>query len=125
VSLPLLGFDGVVGALNVYAYAKDAFAERAIELGELFAVPAAISVQTAQELDAARRLTAQLETALTSREVIDHAVGIVMSRTGCTAGEAFDKLRLISQTEDRKLAQVAHQVRDDAVRRARARHAGG
>ena len=47
-----------------------------------------------------------------------------MSRTGCTAGEAFDKLRLISQTEHRKLAEVAHQVRDEAVRRARARHAG-
>lgn len=126
VSLPLLGSGPVVvGALNVYAYAKDAFDERAIELGELFAVPAGISVQTAKELDNARRLTAQLELALTTREVIDHAIGIVMSRTGCAPEEAFDKLRVISQTEHRKLAQVAHQVRDDAVRRARARRASG
>ena len=126
VSLPLWGSEPiVVGALNVYAYEKDAFDERAIELGELFAVPAGISVQTAKELDTARRLTAQLESALTTREVIDHAIGIVMSRTGCTPEEAFDKMRVISQTEHRKLVHVAHQVRDDAVRRARARRASG
>jgi hypothetical protein len=126
VSLPLLGSDpAVLGALNIYAYAKDAFDERAIELGELFAVPAAVAVQAAKELDTARRLAAQLESALTSRQIIDHAIGIVMSRTGCSSEEAFDKLRVISQTEHRKLAQVAQQVRDDAVRRARARYAAG
>ena len=125
VSLPLFGSQPVVvGALNVYAYAKDAFDERAIELGEMFAVPAGVAVQAAKELDTAQRLIAQLESALSSRETINHAIGIVMSRTGCSPEEAFDKLRVVSQTEHRKLAQVAQQVRDDAVRRARARHAG-
>ncbi len=41
VSLPLITPTGVVGALNVYAHAKHVFDERAAELGELFAVPAA------------------------------------------------------------------------------------
>lgn len=122
VSLPLLGAESVVvGALNVYAHAKNVFDERAIELGELFAVPASVSVQSAQQLDYAQRLAAQLETALTSREIIDQAIGIVMSRTGCTSDEAFTKLRGISQSEHRKLSQVALQIRDEAVRRARAR----
>ena len=39
LSLPLLTADGVVGAMNVYAHAKDAFDDRAEQLGELFAVP--------------------------------------------------------------------------------------
>lgn len=50
VSLPLITPNRVVGALNVYAYAKHAFDERAAELGGLFAVPAAIAVQNAQIL---------------------------------------------------------------------------
>lgn len=121
LSLPLRGADGVLGALNVYSHTKDAFDDRAIELGELFAIPAGFSAHSAQELDTARRLAAQLETALTSRAVIDRAIGIMMSRSGCTAAEAFDKLRVISQTENTKLALVAQRVLDEAVRRARAR----
>lgn len=39
VSLPLLTPDKVVGAMNVYAHAKNVFDERAAELGELFAAP--------------------------------------------------------------------------------------
>jgi GAF domain-containing protein len=122
LSLPLLSPDGVLGSMNVYAHARDAFDERAAELGELFAVPAAVSVQNAQTLSQARRLATNLQTALTNRAVIDQALGILMSRSGCTADEAFDKLRVVSQAENRKLSVVAQQVVDEAVRRARARH---
>jgi GAF domain-containing protein len=124
LSLPLVAGESVLGAMNVYAHAKDAFDDRAVELGELFAAQAAISVQNAQALAQARRLATQLQAALTSRAVIDQAVGILMSRTGCTAGEAFDKLRVISQTENRKSSAVAQSILDEAVRRARARHVG-
>lgn len=129
LSLPLavVGVSGgeprVIGALNVYAFAKDAFADRAIELGELFAVPAAISVHNAHKLDQAWRLTGQLETALGSRATIDRAIGIVMSRTGCSPDEGFDRLRVLSQRENRKSSVIAEQIVHDAVRRARARRA--
>jgi AmiR/NasT family two-component response regulator len=59
---------------------------------------------------------------LTNRAVIDQALGILMSRSGCTPGEAFDKLRVVSQAENRKLSVVAQHVVDEAVRLARARH---
>jgi hypothetical protein len=45
--LPLIGSDGVLGAMNIYAHRSDAFDERVAELGELFAVAAAFSVQNA------------------------------------------------------------------------------
>lgn len=122
LSLPLMTSGWVVCALNVYAYEPDMFDHRAMTLRELYALPAAISVQNAQKLDHARRVTGQLETALTSRAMIDRAVGIVMSRSGCTPEEGFDTLRSISQRENRKLSAVAEQIIDDAVRRARARH---
>ena len=36
VSLPLITPDGVVGAMNVYAHDKNAFDDRAAELGQIF-----------------------------------------------------------------------------------------
>jgi GAF domain-containing protein len=124
LSLPLLLPDGVVGAINVYAHAKDAFTDRAAELGELFAAPAAVAVHNAQVLAQAQALATQLQEALSNRPIIDRAVGILLARTGGTADEAFARLRAISQAEHTKLIEVAGRIVDEAVRRARARHAG-
>src|SRR6202020_2891632 len=66
-------------------------------------------------------LTAQLQTALSTRPVIDQAIGLIRGRSGRSAEEAFIQLRAISQTEHRKLAEVAQHIVDEAVRRARAR----
>lgn len=120
LSLPLLIPDQVVGAINVYARAKNVFDDHAARLGELFAAPAAVAVHNAQVLAQAIALTTQLQTALSSRPVIDQAVGIIRGRTGCSADEAFAKLRAISQHENTRLAVVAGRVVDEAVRRARA-----
>src|SRR5918993_4797334 len=122
VSLPLVTPDGVVGAMNVYARAKNAFDDRAAELGEIFAIPAAISVQNAQVFARTQRLAAQLKSALEIRGVIDRAVGIMMSRSGGTEHEALERLRAMSQQEHQKLALVAGRIVDEADRRARARY---
>ncbi|WP_375475843.1 ANTAR domain-containing protein [uncultured Jatrophihabitans sp.] len=122
LSLPLLLPDQTVGAINVYAHDKDVFDDHAAELGELFATPAAVAVYNAQILTQAQTLTAQLQTALATRPVIDQAIGLLRGRTGGTVDEAFARLRAISQSEHVKLAAVAQRIVDDAVRRARARH---
>lgn len=51
--------------------------------------------------------------------VFNHAVGILMSRSGDTEAEAFAHLRMLSQSEHHKLVVVARKVVDEAVRRAR------
>jgi hypothetical protein len=122
LSLPLVSGDVVVAAINIYAQAHNAFDEHASTLAELFAVPAAVSVQDAQALAQARTVAVQLETALTTRAVIDQALGILMSRTGCTDEQAFDRLRTSSQAKNVKVSVLAQQIVDEAVRRARARH---
>ncbi len=122
LSLPLLLPDQVVGAINVYAHGKDVFDEHAAELGELFAKPAAVSVHNAQILAQAMALAAQLQTALSTRPVIDQAIGLLRGRSGRSAEDAFTQLRAMSQAEHRKLADVAQRIVDEAVRRARARH---
>jgi GAF domain-containing protein len=122
VSLPLITPDGVVGAMNVYAHGKNVFDDRAAELGQVFAAPAAIAVQNAHVLAQTRRLANRLQSALEIRGVIDRAVGILMSRSGGTEHEALERLRALSQHEHRKLAEVARQIVDEAVARARARN---
>jgi AmiR/NasT family two-component response regulator len=69
----------------------------------------------------AQHRTEQLKRALDSRTVIDQAIGIVRSRSGCSAEEAFDRLTRMSQGDNVKLRVVAEQLVDEAVKRARAR----
>jgi GAF domain-containing protein len=125
VSLPLITPDGVVGAMNVYAHGKNVFDDRAAELGQVFAAPAAIAVHNAHVLAQTRRLANQLQSALELRGIIDQAIGILMSRSGSTEYEALERLRSLSQHEHRKLAEVARRIVDEAVARARARNRPG
>ena len=123
LSLPLLMPDRVLGALNVYAHGRDVFGEQAVLLGEAFAPHAAASVYNAQLLAQADRVIAQLQQALQTRAEIDQAVGLLMSRTGLDAESARARLREMSQTSSVKVSDLARDMLDSAVRRARARSA--
>jgi ANTAR domain-containing protein len=112
----------VIGAINTYARARDAFGEHAVQLGSQFAGPAAVSVYNAQLLAGAHEQTKALQRALDSRAVIDQAIGIIRSRSGASAEEAFDRLIRMSQHENVKLHAIAERLVEEAVRRARARH---
>lgn len=124
LALPLLIDGQVVGSINVYARDKDVFGEHAVRLGSAFAQAAAVSVYNTQLLVAAQQRAENLERALTSRQVIDQAIGILRSRTGGTAEDAFNRMKKISQSENTKLALVAERIVEESVRRARSRHRG-
>jgi AmiR/NasT family two-component response regulator len=68
---------------------------------------AATMASTAAELE-----SAQLQQALTTRDVIGQAKGILMERRGISADEAFDALRRASQSLNVKLTQVAQTLVD-------------
>lgn len=124
LSLPLLAPEGVLGSINIYARAKGAFDGRAAQLGESFAVPAAVAVQNAQVLAQTKRLAQQLQAALSSRAVIDRAIGIMLSCSGGTADDTMKRLRMLSQHGHRKVHQVAQSIVDEAIRRAETRDQG-
>lgn len=121
LALPMLVGDQLVGAINTYARSRDAFGAHAVELGSQFAGPAAVSVHNGRLLDHAQERTKQLQGALGTRAVIDQAIGIIRSRSGLGADEAFDRLVKMSQAENTKLYIVAERMVDEAVRRAKAR----
>lgn len=121
LALPLIVGDQLIGSINAYAKSRDAFADHAVQLGSQFAKPAAVSVYNAQLLSHAHDRTLRLQRALESRSVIDQAIGIIRSRSGGDADEAFQRLAELSQAENVKLHSVAERLVEEAARRARAR----
>lgn len=110
LSLPLQVNGDVLGALNVYSHQRDAFDGSSRRVGEQFAGPASVAVHNARTLAQAQRTAAELQIALTSRSTIDRAVGVIMSRSGLTAEDAFVRLRIISQREHTKLNVIAERL---------------
>ena len=58
---------------------------------------------------------ASASSVLSSRAVIDQPIGIIRSRAGGSAQEAFDRLRRISQSEKVDLAVIAQRLVEEAV----------
>jgi AmiR/NasT family two-component response regulator len=58
----------------------------------------------------AQREAVQLRNAVESRAVVDQAKGILMHALGCSAAEALDRMRRVSQTQHVKVTDVARQV---------------
>jgi GAF domain-containing protein len=119
LSVPLELADRVMGTVSLYARDKDAFDDDAVENGEQFARTAAIAVHNARVLEETRHLAAQLQAALDGRPAIDRAVGILMSRSGGTPEEAFERLRTLSQQAGRRIADLSAEITTDLTHRRR------
>lgn len=89
-----------VGALNVYAEEPDVFSDESRTLGLIFAA------HTSVAWNAARR-DEQFKRALSSRDVIGQAKGMIMERYRVDAVQAFELLRKLSQDSNVALIKVA------------------
>lgn len=101
-----------LGALQMYARLPAAFSATDRAQGLLFAAHAGMALANAQALAEADDRTANLLTAMLSREVIGQAQGILMERERITAEQAFSLLRKASQALNRKLSDVAQELVD-------------
>jgi transcriptional regulator with GAF, ATPase, and Fis domain len=125
LSLPLVVRERVVGAINIYAFERNAFDQRAAEVGQLFAAPAAVAVHNAHVLAAVLASTQQMQKELSSRPIIDQAIGLVRARTGASTDDVFAELQQISQKEEMPLTAVAQRIVDQAVERVKSRDKTG
>lgn len=88
------------GALNLYGSNPDAFDDRAIEIGEVFAAHCTATLAAAIAQEGA-------DEALQTRDVVGQAKGILMERHRLTADEAFEWLRKASQDRNVKVREIA------------------
>src|SRR4051794_6392754 len=115
LSLPLVAGSGALGALNLYSKTRDSFDDDDGGDGMVFATQAATVLSNAQAFFATQELASNLETALTSRAVIEQAKGIIIGARGCSPDAAFNVLREQSQYENRKIRAVAEEIVRNAV----------
>ncbi len=108
LSLPLAVNGVALGAMNLYCFNRpDAFGAPEQHRFEMFAAQAAGALRLATRQIRDSEHLSQLEQALTSRTVIDQAMGIIICQQRCTAEQAFALLRAESQNNQRKLRDVA------------------
>jgi GAF domain-containing protein len=107
LSLPLSADGEVIGALNIYATRPRVFGPPEQLVAGRFADEASRALALAVRMAERSEMSAHLQAALASRAVIDQAMGIVMGQNRCTADEAFEVLRSISQNRNVKLRDIA------------------
>ena len=109
LSLPITA-DGVQGAMNLYAPDPGTFDQDAIDRAHALAREAAHGVALAIRMAQQTELSEQLQAALSSRAVIDQAMGVIMGQNRCSADAAFGILRSASQHRNIKLRDVAGDI---------------
>ncbi len=95
--------DDSIGMLNLYAYEPDAFDHEDKLDGLVAAAHASVALSATVRHD-------QMHTALTSRQLIGEATGILRERFALTSDQAFAVLKRLSSQQNIKLFAVAQQV---------------
>jgi len=122
LSTPMLVSDRSIGAIKVYSYQRHAYDQDSQQLLALFARQAAILLANAQSYQDAHQLTTQLKAAMTSRDLIGQAKGILIANGAADEQAAFAMLVNASQRTNTKLREVAHQlITDTALRHGMSR----
>jgi anti-anti-sigma factor len=107
LSTPLLVAARPVGALNIYSNAERVFGPEEQELAALFASQASGILADAGLETGADHANWRLQEALSSREVIAQAQGVIMERAGVSAGAAYATLRRSARRAVKPVRQTA------------------
>ncbi|PXX04267.1 GAF and ANTAR domain-containing protein [Mycolicibacterium moriokaense] len=105
LSFKLYTADRTAGALNLFSFKPNAFDAEDETIGVVLAAHAAAAIL-------ASRHGEQLQSAISTRDRIGQAKGIIMERFGVNDVQAFEMLRKLSQDSNTRLIDVAQRVID-------------
>lgn len=103
LSFKLYTADRTAGALNLFSFRAGVWDADAETTGAVLAAHGAAAIL-------ATRHDEHMQAALSTRDRIGQAKGIIMERYGVDDVRAFEMLRLLSQESQTKLAEVANRV---------------
>ena len=92
-----------VGALGLYSKVLDGFDAEDEAIARILAQHASVAVVAAREIES-------LSTAVDARKLVGQALGILMERYSLDEERAFAVLKRYSQTNHRKLRDVAQEL---------------
>ena len=105
LSVKLYTAERTAGALNLFSFEPNAFDTNDETIAAILAAHAAAAIL-------ASRHGEQMESALSTRDRIGQAKGIIMERYGVDDVRAFEMLKQISQDSNTRLVDVAQRVID-------------
>lgn len=103
LSVKLYTADRTAGALNLFGFKANAFDADDETVATVLASHAAAAILASRQGE-------QLQSALTTRDRIGQAKGIIMERYGVDDVAAFDMLKRLSQDSNVRLADIAQRV---------------
>jgi GAF domain-containing protein len=105
LSLRLYTQDRTAGALNLFGFQPTKWDHERVTVGTVLAAHAAAAIVS-------NRQGEQLQSALSSRDRIGQAKGIIMERFKIDDMRAFDMMRRLSQESNTPLVDIAQRVID-------------
>jgi AmiR/NasT family two-component response regulator len=115
LALPLRLRAKTIGGLNLLSVGQKPIDERDVIVARAFADLATISVLQHHAAAETQRLNVQLCNALTSRIVIEQAVGVIAERAGQSSAESFSRLRRYARSNQLRLTDVAQSAVDGTL----------
>ena len=106
----------VVIALSLFGLRPRAVKADQLQLAELLVAYGGALVGAVSDYDESRRVATQLRDAAPARAIVDQAKGILMHALGCTADEALERMREVSQRSNLRATEVARRVVDAHTR---------
>ena len=114
-ALPMRLRGSVIGALNLFGRNGADLSESNLVAGQALAAVATIAILQQRVVSEVRVINDQLNTALTSRVVIEQAKGVLAERAGLTMQAAFEGMRWYARDNNLRLADVAARVIDKSL----------
>jgi GAF domain-containing protein len=109
-ALPLRLRDRVVGALNLFQQEPHPLSEGELALAQALADVATIAILQQRTLEQSHVETSQLQTALTSRVLVEQAKGVLAERWGTSVDDAFAAFRGYARAHRLRLADFAAEI---------------
>jgi hypothetical protein len=102
----------IVVALTLVGVRPRALEPDRLQLAELLVAYGGALVGAVADYGDTRRVADQLRDAASSRAIVDQAKGILMHALGCSADEALERMREVSQRSNLRATEVARRIID-------------
>jgi GAF domain-containing protein len=109
-ALPLRLRDDTIGALNLFHDERSPLTDGDLRVAQALADTATIGILQQRALNASNVLAEQLQSALTSRVIIEQAKGVLAASAGIDMDRAFDLLRRHARNNNLRITDLARQV---------------
>jgi hypothetical protein len=109
-ALPMQLRGRTIGALNLFCDHDDGMGHEDMQIAHVLTAMTTLGIVNHWTLQQQEVLAEQLQTALSSRIVIEQAKGVIAERSGVDMAQAFEILRSTARASRRALSEVAYDV---------------